>query len=77
MTSLTFTVAALPNDGYTHEITIIFDSGATPTTLNYPSDVLWGRNVILVPDANYRYEISIDSSMIAVFTEASLPIQNS
>lgn len=75
MTDLSFTVAALPNDGYTHEITIIFDSGATSTNLTYPTDVLWGRNVILVPQANYRYEISIDSSMIAVFTEASLPTE--
>ena len=73
MSSLEFTVATLPNDGYTHEITIIFDSGSTATTLTYPTNVLWGRNVILVPEANYRYEISIDSSMIAVFTEASLP----
>ena len=77
MTDLSFTVAALPNDGYTHEITIIFDSGSTATTFSYPNNVLWGRNVILVPEANYRYEVNIDSSMIAVFTEASLPVVNS
>ena len=74
MASLEFTIAAEPNDGYSHEITIIFDSGATATTLDYPTDVLWGRNVVLVPEANYRYEINIDDSNIAVFTEAPLPV---
>lgn len=74
MASLGFTIAAEPNDGYSHEITIIFDSGATATTLDYPTDVLWGRNVVLVPEANYRYEINIDDSNIAVFTEAPLPV---
>ena len=73
MSSLTFTIAAEPNDGYSHEITIIFDSGATSTTLNAPTNVLWARNVVLVPDINYRYEINIDDSNIAVFTEAALP----
>lgn len=75
MANLEFTVAAEPNDGYSHEITIIFDSGSTATTFTYPNNVLWGRNVILVPEANYRYEVNIDSSMIAVFTEASLPTE--
>ena len=74
MASLEFTIATEPNDGYSHEITIIFDSGATATTLDYPTDVLWGRNVVLVPEANYRYEINIDDSNIAVFTEAPLPV---
>ena len=72
MASLEFTIATEPNDGYSHEITIIFDSGSTATTLDYPSNVLWGRNVVLVPEANYRYEINIDDSNIAVFTEAAL-----
>ena len=74
MSSLTFTLATEPNDGYSHEIIIIFDSGDTATTLNYPSDLYWGRNVVLIPEANYRYEIIIDDSNIAVYTEASTAV---
>lgn len=40
LTTLRTAIAAEPNDGYSHEITIIFDSGATATTLDYPTDVL-------------------------------------
>ena len=77
MSSLTFTLATEPNDGYSHEVTIIFDSGDTSTTLTAPVDVLWARNVVLVPATNYRYEINIDDSNIAVFTEAALPVSDS
>ena len=77
MASLTFTLAAVPSDGYEHQITIVFDTPADLTNFNFgvPSSLLWGNNINLANNlsASTRYEVNINSgSLIALYTEAAL-----
>lgn len=77
MASLTFTLAAVPSDGYEHQITIVFDTPADLTNFNLgvPSTLLWGNNINLANNlsASTRYEVNINSgSLIALYTEAAL-----
>lgn len=77
MSSLTFTLAAVPSDGYEHQITIVFDTPADLTNFNLgvPSTLLWGNNINLASNlsASTRYEVNINSgSLIALYTEAAL-----
>ena len=77
MASLTFTLAAVPSDGYEHQITIVFDTPSDLTNFNLgvPSTLLWGSNINLANNlsASTRYEVNINSgSLIALYTEAAL-----
>jgi len=78
ISSLTFTLAASPNDGYDHEIVIQFDTPSDITNFNLgvPSTGFgWGGDIDLTEllKASTRYEICIrDSSRLAVFYRYSL-----
>lgn len=77
MSSLDFTLAAAPSDGYDHELVIIFDTPSDLTNFNLgvPSGLLWGSNINLASNlsASTRYEIRVSSSsMIALYTETAL-----
>ena len=78
ISSLSFTLAAVPNDGVEHTITLVFDtpSDVTNFALNYDQNVLWGagNNLPSNIDGSKRYEVNIESaSMIALYTVADLP----
>lgn len=69
--------AAIPSDGYEHEMAIVFDTPASVSgfSLGVPSTLHWANNIDLAQNikASTRYEVRISSSsMIAVYTETAL-----
>ena len=78
MSSLTFTIASIPQDSKEHQIIIIFDTPASLTgfTLTEDARILWANGVRLPQQLapSTRYEIDILSgSMIGVYVGAPLP----
>lgn len=78
MSSLTFTLASVPQDSTEHQIIIIFDtpSSLTGFTLTEDANILWANGIQLPQQlaASTRYEIDIlSSSMIAVYVGAPIP----
>lgn len=83
VSGLDVTLAAAPADGKEHLLSIVFETPADITNFTLsldPQHILWGSDINLsnVLKENTRYEISIPStSMIALFTAATLPSNNS
>lgn len=77
MSSLSFTLANIPNDNVEHQVTIIFDtpSDITDFVLNPDAGVLWpaGSGLPTTVEPSTRYEINISSSdLLAVYVSSKL-----
>jgi len=73
MSSLDFSLAATPADGYEHEVVIIFETPSDVSEFNLavPSTLKWGNSKELPSNiaALTKYEIRVSSSsMIAVYS---------
>lgn len=77
MSSLTFTLASIPNDNVEHQVTIIFDTPSDVARFVLVSDVgvIWINDAGLptIVNPSTRYEINISSSdLSAVHVESTL-----
>lgn len=77
MSSLSFTLANIPNDNAEHQVTIIFDTPSDVTNFALVSDmgVFWTNSAGLpgIINPSTRYEINISSSdLLAVYVESTL-----